>query len=276
MVNNVIVISGGAGALCAPYAIELGKRKKSIALLDLNIAKARGTADKIIAAGGKALALSCDITDKASVESAHQEILEKFGKCTVLVNCAGVNLRGSFTENETYNEGDEKTKSAEGPVNFFTLDIAVMKKAMDINLFGTFICSQVFAPDMTGGGSIINFSSMTATEPTTKNIAYSASKAAVSNMTQWMAVHLARAGIRVNAVAPGFFITPVTEIQYLDGRGNPTERYNKVVRHTPAERMGRADDLTGALLFLSDLEVSGFITGTIIPVDGGFRAYSGI
>jgi NAD(P)-dependent dehydrogenase (short-subunit alcohol dehydrogenase family) len=276
MINNVIVISGGAGALCTSYAVELGKMKKSVALLDLNIAKAQDLADQVIAAGGKALALSCDITDKASVEDAHQKILGELGKCAVLVNCAGVNLRGSFTENETYNEGDEKTKGEEGQINFFTLDIAVMKKAMDINLFGTFISSQVFAPDMIGGGSIINFSSMTATEPTTKNIAYSASKAAVSNMTQWMAVHLAKAGIRVNAVAPGFFITPVTKIQYLDNKGNPTERYNKVVKHTPAERMGRAEDLAGILMFLSDLEVSGFITGTVLPVDGGFRAYSGI
>lgn len=275
--GKVAVITGGGGILCGAFADELGKHGVKIAVLDLSEEAAQKAANRITEAGGEAIAIGCNVLEVASVEAAKDKVLEVFGGCDILINGAGGNHPKASTTNETLSLNDlEDTK--EGITTFFNLDIKGFEFVFNLNFMGTFIVTQVFTKPMIGreGATIINISSMSAYCPMTKVPAYSAAKAGISNFTQWLAVHMAEAGIRVNAIAPGFFITAQNEKLLIKEDGTLTERSQKIINHTPMRRFGVPEDLLGTLLFLCDDSMSAFITGTVIPVDGGFMAYSGV
>jgi len=277
-VKDIVVITGAGGALCSSFALELGRQGKRIAVLDMDSRKARAVADQIVKSGGEAVAVCCDVTSKQSILKAREAVRKALGKCTILINGAGINHPRASTSREYYEEGEEVRQEPEGITNFFTLDPGAMEKVIAVNFMGTFLCSQVFAEDMIGqqNATIINISSMNATEPMTKVPAYAASKAAVSNLTKWLAVYLADAKIRVNAIAPGFYLTDVNKDMYIMEDGSTSARYKKVISHTPMRRFGHPDELLGTLTYLCDYKMSGYVTGTILPVDGGFLAYSGV
>lgn len=273
--SKTVVVTGAGGVLCSSFAKALAKQGHKIALLDLNVDAAQKVADEICAEGGVAKAYKTNVLDKECIEGVHKEVLADLGPCEILINGAGGNSPKCTTKNETFQPGDE---SADDFLTFFNLDKAGFNFVFDLNIMGTLLPTQVFAIDMLGkkGCCIINISSMNAYRPLTKIPAYSAAKAGISNFTQWLAVHFAEQGIRVNAIAPGFFVTNQNRALLYDENGNPTARTEKILRATPMGRFGEADELLGTLLWLTDEKASGFVTGVIIPVDGGFSAYSGV
>lgn len=270
-----IVITGAGGVLCSAFARALAADGNKIALLDLNVDAAQKVADEINAEGGFAKAYKSNVLDKEALEEIHDQILADFGKCDVLINGAGGNSPKCTTTHEEFEPGDEV---ADDISTFFNLDKDGFRFVFDLNMLGTLLPTQVFAKDMIGreGCSILNVSSMNAYRPLTKIPAYSSAKAAVSNFTQWLAVHFAKQGIRVNAIAPGFFVTHQNRALLFNEDGTPTPRTNKILAATPMGRFGEAEELLGALRFLVDEKAAGFVTGVIIPVDGGFSAYSGV
>ena len=271
--NKLAVITGAGGVLCSAFAKCLAAEGVRVMLLDLNYEAAKAVSDEIVANGGVAEAYECNVLDRAQIEGVHARILEKHGKCDILLNGAGGNSPRATLAKEYYEKGDE---AIDGVKTFFNLQPSDFGFVFDLNLMGTLLPTQVFAPDMLGGeGVILNVSSMNAFRPLTKIPAYSAAKSAVSNFTMWLSVHFAGAGIRVNAIAPGFFVTKQNEA-LLFKDGVPTPRTEKILRATPMGRFGEPNELFGALLFLTDNEKSSFVTGTVIPVDGGFSAYSGV
>ncbi len=267
--DKVIALTGAGGVLISEFAKALAQCGAKVALLDINYAAAKAVADEI---GENALAVETNALDKASITSAKALINEKFGKVNFLVNGAGGNNPKATTDNE-YMTPDTASEIK----TFFDLDEAGLKFVFDINITSAFLVTQVFAQDMLEtGGNIINISSMNAYHPLTKIPAYSAAKAGISNFTEWLAVHFAPVGIRCNAIAPGFFVGNQNRGLLFDKDGNPTPRTHKILAATPMNRFGEAHELIGALLFLADDNASGFITGVVIPVDGGFNAYSGV
>ena len=216
--------------------------------------------------------MRCDCLDKESIIAAKENIEEAFGKVNFLINGAGGNNPRATCDNETMSpDTDAEIK------NFFRLEEKGIRFVFDLNITTAFLVTQVFAEDMIKtGGNIVNISSMNAFRPLTKIPAYSAAKAGVSNLTQWLAVHFAPCNIRVNAIAPGFFVTKQNRDLLFDKEGKPTARTAKILAATPMKRFGEISDLNGALLWLADDAASGFVTGTVIPVDGGFAAYSGV
>ncbi len=275
--NRVAVITGGGGVLCSGFAKDLAKLGVKVAVLDLNKDAAQTVADEINADGGTAIAVACNVLEADSLEAAKTEINEKLGTCDILINGAGGNNPKGTTTKETLELADMAEK-AEGIKTFFDLDASGIEFVFNLNFLGTLLTTQCFAKDMIGkeNTTILNVSSMNAFRPLTKIPAYSAAKAAISNFTQWMAVHFADVGIRVNAIAPGFFSTNQNKALLFNEDGSLTPRSNKIITHTPLRRFGTPEDLTGALVFLCDEKYSGFITGVILPVDGGFAAYSGV
>lgn len=273
--NKTCVVTGAGGVLCSSFAVELAKNGAKVALLDLNKEAAQAVADKINAEGGTAIAVGCNVLDKASLEAAKAEVHAAFGRTDILINGAGGNNPKGTTDKEYYEEGD---LAIEGLKTFFDLDPDGIRFVFDLNFTGTLLTTQVFAKDMAEAkdGIIINISSMNAFTPLTKIPAYSGAKAAVSNFTQWLAVHFAKVGIRVNAIAPGFFVTKQNEALLKNPDGSYTPRSHKILNATPMGRFGKAEELLGTLMFLTDNAKSGFITGVVIPVDGGFSAYSGV
>ena len=271
--NKLAVITGAGGVLCSAFAKCLSREGVRVMLLDLNYEAAKAVRDEIINDGGVAEAYACNVLERESIEAAHNDILAKYGKCDILLNGAGGNNPRATLAKEYFEKGDEKRDSEKTFFNLLPKDFGFV---FDLNLMGTLLPTQVFAVDMLeGGGTILNVSSMNAFRPLTKIPAYSAAKSAVSNFTEWLAVYFAGAGIRVNAIAPGFFVTKQNEA-LLFKDGVPTARTEKILRATPMGRFGKAEELFGALLFLVDDEKSSFVTGTVIPVDGGFSAYSGV
>lgn len=271
--NKTAVITGAGGVLCGAFAKEMARVGYKVALLDLNLAAATAVADEIAAAGGCAKAYEVNVLDKSSLEAAHAKILADFGKCDLLINGAGGNNPRATTDKEYYEPGDidADTKS------FFDLEPEGVGFVFNLNFLGTLLPTQTFAKDMlAGGGNIINISSMNAFTPLTKIPAYSGAKAAISNFTEWLAVHFAGQNIRVNAIAPGFFVTKQNKDLLFRADGTPTPRTDKILAATPMKRFGKPEELLGLLRFLADDGQSGFITGTVIPVDGGFNAYSGV
>ncbi|NLG24263.1 MAG: SDR family oxidoreductase [Clostridiales bacterium] len=269
--GRVAVVTGGGGVLCAIFARALAACGAKVAVLDINQAAAQSVADAICAEGGAAIAVAADCLDQASLAAARDRVGAALGRCDILINGAGGNNPRGTTDDEQFD------RSAEGIRTFFDLDPAGVRFVFDLNMVATLMTTQVFARDMTEtGGSIVNISSMNAFCPLTKIPAYSAAKAAVSNFTQWLAVYLAQSGIRVNALAPGFFVTNQNRALLYDPSGKPTARTGKILAATPMGRFGEAGELVGALLFLLSDAAAGFITGVVLPVDGGFSAYSGV
>lgn len=270
-----IVITGAGGVLCSEFARFLAKKGNRIALLDLNFAAADAVAQELCAEGLTAKAYACNVLEKAVVEEVHQAVLTDFGKCDILINGAGGNNPRATTAHEEYEQGDQDATAFN---TFFNMDQSGFDFCFDLNIKGVLIPSQVFMADMVGrnGCSVLNISSMNAYRPLTKIPAYSAAKAAVSNFTSWLAVHFAKQGIRVNAIAPGFFVTNQNRALLFDENGNPTPRTEKILRSTPMGRFGEASELCGTVEWLLDDTVSGFVTGITVPIDGGFSAYSGV
>lgn len=266
--NKVIAITGAGGIICGAFAKALAECGAKVALLDINYDAAKSVADEI---GKNALAVKCNCLDKESIKEAKKTINDAFGQVNFLINGAGGNNPRASTDNETM------TPDLEGVKDFFALEESGLKFVFDLNITSAFLVTQVFAADMVKtGGNIINISSMNAFRPLTKIPAYSAAKAGVSNFTEWLAVHFAPCGIRCNAIAPGFFVTNQNRALLFNEDGTPTPRTGKILAATPMKKFGEISDLIGCLLWLSDDKASGFVTGAVIPVDGGFSAYSGV
>ncbi len=272
--DKVAVVTGAGGVLCGMFAKTLAKAGAKVAVLDLNLEAAEKVAEEIVLAGGIARAYKTNVLEKASLEAVHAEVLADLGPCDILLNGAGGNNPRANTTKEYFEIGDIESDT----ISFFDLDQSGVEFVFNLNFIGTLLPSQVFAKDMVGrkGCNIINVSSMNAYTPLTKIPAYSGAKAAISNFTQWLAVHFSKVGIRVNAIAPGFFVTAQNEKLLFNEDASPTARSEKILAATPMERFGEAEELNGTLLYLVNNEAAGFVTGVVIPVDGGFSAYSGV
>lgn len=273
--DKVIVITGGGGVLCSAMAESLAGQGAKIAILDLNLKSASSVAEKINNSGGNAVGFEADVLNKKSLEKVHEAVNEEFGPCDILVNGAGGNHpKGTTSKTHLLHENlnrDEELKT------FFDLDYDSVQFVFNLNFLGTLLPTQIFAKDMIGrqGCSVINISSMNAFRPLTKIPAYSGAKAAVSNFTQWLAVHFSKVEIRVNALAPGFFLTEQNRTLLTNENGELTERGNIIIDHTPMGRFGEPEDLVGTLLWLCS-DSSKFVTGIVVPIDGGFSSFSGI
>ncbi|MEM9896080.1 MAG: SDR family oxidoreductase [Bacteroidota bacterium] len=272
--NKVAVITGGGGVLCQAMAKELVQHGVKVAVLDLNGDQAKSVADDLNRIGGDAIGLQADVLNQSSLEHAHEATKEKFGVCDILVNGAGGNHPKGTTTKPHFYSGDHLDPEI---ISFFDLDPEGVSFVFNLNFIGTLLPTQVFAKDMIGKDdcSIINISSMNAFTPLTKIPAYSGAKAAISNFTQWLAVHFAKEKIRVNAIAPGFFLTNQNRSLLSNEDGSLTERGNTIIEHTPLGRFGDPNDLLGTLIWLCSKD-SAFVTGVVIPVDGGFNAFSGV
>ena len=275
--NKVAIVTGGAGVLGGYWVDALAACNAKVAILDRDLANAEKKAEEVVKNGGIAIGVEADVLNKGSLKEAHRVIMEKFGPCDILLNGAGGNHpKGTTTKEYLFPEDLEQKE--EGVTTFFDLDEQGIKFVFDLNFLGTLLPSQEFSRDMIGRKecTIINVSSMNAYTPLTKIPAYSGAKAAVSNFTQWLSVHMSKVGIRVNAIAPGFFVTKQNEALLKNPDGSFTERSNKILNSTPMNRFGEGEELVGALLFLVNEEASSFVNGIVIPVDGGFSAYSGV
>lgn len=273
--DKVAVVTGAGGVLCGMFSKVLAEQGAKVALLDLNQEAAQKVADEICASGGIAKAYKANVLELESLKQVHEQVLTDLGSCDILLNGAGGNNKRANTDKEYFEPGDEMDPET---VSFFDLDPQGVQFVFSLNFIGTLLPTQVFAKDMIGkkNVSIINISSMNAFTPLTKIPAYSGAKAAISNFTQWLAVHFSRAGIRVNALAPGFFVTNQNRDLLFDVDGNPTARTKKILAATPMNRFGEPEELNGTLLYLLNEKMSGFVTGVVIPIDGGFSAYSGV
>ena len=271
--GKVAVVTGAGGVLCSMMAKALSLAGAKVALLDRSD-KAQRFVEEIAAEGGTAKAYYADVLKKDTLAKCHAEILSDFGKCDILINGAGGNHPMATTDKEYFEAGDldADTKS------FFDLSEEGVSSVFNLNFLGTLLPTQEFAKDMIGrkGCSILNISSMNAYTPLTKIPAYSGAKAAVSNFTQWLAVHFSKVGIRVNAIAPGFFSTAQNAKLLWNDDGTPTARTGKILAATPMGRFGETEELLGSVLFLLSEQAAGFITGVVLPIDGGFSAYSGV
>lgn len=272
--GKVAVVTGAGGVLCSYFAEVLARAGAKVALLDLNYEAANRYAEQICAQGGTAKAYSCNVLSKDVCASVAEQVQTDLGPCDILINGAGGNNPRATTDKEYYEPGDIDADVK----SFFDLDADSVGFVFNLNFLGTLIPTQAFAPHMLGrkGCSILNISSMNAFTPLTKIPAYSGAKAAISNFTQWLAVHFSKEGIRVNAIAPGFFSTQQNAKLLWNDDGTPTARTGKILAATPMGRFGETEELEGGLLFLLNDRAAGFITGVVLPIDGGFSAYSGV
>ncbi len=272
--GKVAVVTGAGGVLCGYFAAVLARAGAKVALLDLNLEAAQAKAEEICAEGGMAKAYACNVLEQEQCGAAATQVLSELGPCDILINGAGGNNPRATTDKEYYESGDIDADVK----SFFDLDASGVEFVFNLNFLGTLLPTQAFTRQMLGrpGCCILNVSSMNAFTPLTKIPAYSGAKAAVSNFTQWLAVHFSKAGIRVNALAPGFFSTAQNAKLLWNEDGTPTARTGKILAATPMHRFGEREELAGGLLFLVDEKAAGFITGVVLPIDGGFSAYSGV
>lgn len=272
--GKVAVVTGAGGVLCSYFSKVLARAGARVALLDLNEEAAEAAAQEIRQEGGQARAYACNVLDKEQCLQVAEQVEKELGPCDILVNGAGGNNPRATTDKEYYESGDLEADTK----SFFDLEPDGVGFVFNLNFLGTLLPTQAFARQMLGrkGCSILNISSMNAFTPLTKIPAYSGAKAAVSNFTQWLAVHFSREGIRVNAIAPGFFSTKQNAALLWNQDGTPTPRTGKILTATPMGRFGETGELAGGLLFLLDEQAAGFITGVVLPIDGGFSAYSGV
>ncbi len=272
--GKTAVVTGAGGVLCSNFAKVLARAGAKVALLDINEEAVEMYAKEITDEGGIAKAYKCNVLDKDICNAVAEKVMEDFGPCDILLNGAGGNNPRATTDKEYFFPGDldEDCKT------FFDLKGEDISFVFNLNILGSLIPTQAFAKQMTDreGCNIINISSMNAFTPLTKIPAYSGAKAAVSNFTQWLAVHFSKVGIRVNAIAPGFFSTKQNAALLFNEDGTPTPRTGKILAATPMGRFGKTEELEGALLFLLNNDAAGFITGVVLPVDGGFSSYSGV
>ena len=273
--GKTCVITGGGGVLCSTFAEAVGNAGANVAILDLNEVAANEVAETIKSQGGRAIGVGCNVLNKESLEKAKAKVNSEFGSVDILINGAGGNNPKGSTTNDYYNPADE---GIEGIKTFFDLDPEGIEFVFNLNFLGTLLPTQVFAHDLIGkkDATIINISSMNAFTPLTRIPAYSGAKAAISNFTQWLAVHFSKVGLRVNAIAPGFFLTHQNRALLLNDDGTLSARAEKIISQTPMDRFGEKEELIGTLMYLLCYEASSFVNGVVIPVDGGFSAYSGV
>ena len=273
LTGKVCVVTGAGGAICGMFAKTLARAGGKVAVLDLNEQAAQQVADEINAEGGIAKAYKANVLEKENLEAVHQQVLADLGPCDVLINGAGGNNPRATTDNEFHFEA----KDIEGCKTFFDLDKSGVEFVFALNWLGTLLPTQVFAVDMIDrDGNILNIASMNAYTPLTKIPAYSGAKAAIVNFTEWLATYFAKSGIRVNAIAPGFFVGNQNRRLLFNEDGTPTARTAKILAGTPMGRFGELNELECAVLFLLNNAAAGFITGVCIPIDGGYAAYSGV
>lgn len=272
--GRIAVVTGAGGVLCSCMSKALASAGAKVALLDIDFEAAKRVADEIIQDGGIAIPLRCDILSSEDIMKAHEEVLMKFGKTNILLNGAGGNNPRATTDSEVFDKsqlGKEKT--------FFDLDDSGFRFVFDVNFTSQFMVIKEFARDMLDGGnnSILNIASVNTYLPLTKIPAYAAAKEAVGNFTKWLATYFSKTSIRVNAIAPGFLSTKQTKTLFYEADGvTPTARLGKIIEGTPMKRLGAPEELLGAVLFLLDEKAAGFITGAVLPIDGGYTAYSGV
>lgn len=274
--NKTAVVTGGTGVLCSNFAMALAACGAKVAVLGRKLESAEGVAALIRKEGGTAIGVAANVLEPDSMKDARQQILDQFGPCDILINGAGGNNpKGTTTKEYLFPEDISRHGEL---VTFFDLNPQDIESVFNLNYLGTLIATQTFAQDMIGrtGAVIINISSMNAFTPLTKIVAYSGAKSAVSNLTQWLAVHFSKVGIRVNAIAPGFFQTRQNHTLLFNADGSPNERTQKILNMTPMGRFGHEDELLGTLLWLVSEKASGFVNGVVVPVDGGFSAYCGV
>ena len=275
--KKIAVITGAGGTLCSEMARALSAQSIKIALIGRDMTKLQKTEKEIRDKGGDALSISADVSNPQAVEQARETIVKAWGAPAILINGAGGNQTDAVT---TINEFDERELS-ETPQDirgFFNLDLDIFKNVLDSNLMGTVIPCRVFGAEMAknGGGCIINIASMNSVRPLSRVAAYGMAKAGIANFTQWLAAYLAPACIRVNAIAPGFFLNDRSRKLLLTPEGGLSERGASIIRQTPMKRFGEAHELIGCLNWLLNEEASGFVTGIVVPVDGGFLSCAGV
>ncbi len=275
--GKVCAVTGAGGVLCGKMAKQLAANGAIVAVLDLQPDKAEAVAQEIRKDGGKAFGYACNVLEKDELERVNEKIIQECGTVDVLVNGAGGNHPKGTTTNPFLQVEDLLQKNKD-IVTFYDLDPAGIQFVFNLNFLGTLLPTQAFTKGMVEkkSGVIVNVSSMNAFTPLTKIPAYSGAKAAISNFTQWLAVHFSKVGVRVNAIAPGFFLTAQNSALLTQKNGELTPRGSTIVNQTPMGRFGQADELLGTLMWLVSDKASGFVTGTVIPVDGGFSAYSGV
>lgn len=274
--GRTAVVTGAGGTLCGPIAVDLAKQGCKVVLVGRTLEKLQKTADAVHEAGADCLVITADVKDEARMKEVRAEVNERYGRCTILVNGAGGNQNDAVTN---INEFDpSELEEGHGFRGFFDLDMNRFKDVIETNIMGTVIPTRVFALDMieAGGGSIVNFASMNTYRPLSRVPAYACAKAAVSNWTQWIAAYLAPAGIRVNAIAPGFFVNDRSRKMLMTPDGGLSPRGQRIHYNTPMHRFGQAEELLGCLNWLIDDEKAGFVTGITVPVDGGFLCSPGL
>jgi NAD(P)-dependent dehydrogenase (short-subunit alcohol dehydrogenase family) len=273
--DKVVVITGGGGIIGRSMSLALASQGTRIAIVDLSVEAADKVIEEISANfQTDCISVSANVLDRSSLEKAKEKINSSLGRIQFLINGAG----GNHPKATTNKEFVDPENLAELKDTFFGLDLEGFRHVFDLNFIGTLLPTMIFSHDMVENrsGAIINISSMSSYRPLTKVPAYSAAKASINNFTEWLAVHFAKAGVRVNGIAPGFFLTKQNKFLLIDEKtGELTERGNKILTNTPIGKFGKPDDLHGTLLFLLS-DISGFVTGVTIPVDGGYNAYSGV
>lgn len=276
--DKVAVVTGGGGILCGVMAEALASCGAKVAVLDLRLENAEKVAEKINSNGGTAIGVVANVLERESLQNAEKIVSEKFGPCDILINGAGGNHPKGTTSKE-YLLKEDITENNDELTTFFDLDPASIEFVFNLNFLGSLLPTQIFCKSMVkenNGGTVINISSMNAFCPLTKIPAYSGAKAAISNFTQWLAVHMSKVGVRVNAIAPGFFLTDQNRALLTNEDGSLTARGETIISQTPMGKFGKPEDLVGTLLWLTDNNASGFVNGTVIPVDGAFSAFSGV